>query len=116
MKDNVENEPRHCIRLDFRVSKYSRNDDVCSYFNKYLYDVILNDENGNENLIGKGCAILYLIEKAMNDGFDIIDAFDENHHEYIYDLVFDGNVIDGTKEIKSEWEDLMEESFKYFGF
>lgn len=98
-------------RVDFKSTKCIYEDSQSTYCNKYDYDAYLLSDDGTEILIGKGIAFLYLYGKAIDDGFDIIDAFDENHHESIYDLLFDGNVVDGTIGMKDEWEELMCDSF-----
>lgn len=93
------------ITLDIRTSRCTPDGDAYNYYNRYSYDVKLLTDDDREIFIGKGVSILYLCEKAMNEGFDILDAFDDNHHEEIYDLLYDGE--EGMKE---EWEKLFAEN------
>lgn len=91
------------ISLDLHVSKFSSDGDVNDYYNRYDYDVKLVDEETDEELlIGKGTSVLYLLEKSVDDSYDMIDAFDDNHHEGFYDLLFDEIGC-----VKDEWEESM---------
>ena len=98
------------ITLDIRTSRSTPDSDAYNYYNRYNYDVKLLTDDDREIFIGKGSSVLYLCEKAMNEGFDILHAFDDNHHEEIYDLLYDVDVIDGTEGMKDEWEDLIAEN------
>lgn len=91
------------ISLDLHVSKFSSDGDVNDYYNRYDYDVKLVDEETDEEfLIGKGTSVLYLLEKSVDDSYDMMDAFDDNHHEGFYDLLFDERGC-----VKDEWEESM---------
>lgn len=98
------------IRVDFKCSKSIIDDCSDSYYNRYYYDAYLEKVDGEDILIGKGNAVLYLYGKALDDGFDIIEAFEENQHESIYDLMFDGDKLEGTNGLKDDWDYLMSES------
>lgn len=98
------------ITLDIRTSRSTPDSDGHNYYNRYDYDVKLHTDDDQDIFIGKESSVLYLGEKAMNEGFDIIEAFDYNQHEGIYDLLYDGDVIDGTERIKDEWADLLVEN------
>lgn len=91
------------ISLDIRCIKDS--DDICAYFNRYEYDVLFATDDNSDVVIGKGVVVLYLCGKALNDGFDIIMAFDENHHEGVYDILFDCD--SGNDGLNDFWEDIM---------
>lgn len=99
------------IRVEFKASQSLMIDCPESYFNKYEYDVFLSIDVEKEIFIGKGIAVLYLYGKAMDEGVDIIEAFDENHHNGVYDILFDGNILAGTKGLKREWDEIMLDSY-----
>lgn len=96
------------ITLDIRTSRSTPDGDAYNYYNRYAYDVKLLTDGDQEVFIGKGSSVLYLCEKAVDEGFDILDAFDDNHHEEIYNLLYDE---DG--DMKDEWEDLFAENNSY---
>lgn len=90
------------ITLDIRTSQCTPEHDTYNYYNRYDYEVMLFSDDDDEYIfIGKGVSILYLCEKAINEGFDILDAFAENHHEKIYSILYNKN---GGKQ--EEWEEL----------
>lgn len=93
------------ITLDIRTSRSTPDGDAYNYYNRYDYDVKFLTDDNQEIFIGKGSSVLYLYEKTINEGFDILDAFDDNHHEEIYNLLFDE---DG--DMKDEWENLFAEN------
>ena len=93
------------ITLDIRTSRSTPDGDAYDYYNRYAYDVKLLTDDDTEIFIGKGSSVLYLCERAINEGFDIINAFDDNHHEEIYGLLYDE---DG--ETKDWWKDLFAEN------
>lgn len=67
------------ITLDIRTSQCTPEHDTYNYYNRYDYEVKLFSDGDDEYIfIGKGVSILYLCEKAINEGFDILDAFAEN--------------------------------------
>lgn len=96
------------ITLNIKTSRSTSDGEAYNYYNRYNYDVTLFTDDDQELFIGKGSSVLYLCEKAMNEGFDIIDAFDDNHHEGIYNLLYDGDVI-----MKDEWEELFDENYSF---
>lgn len=98
------------IILDIRTSRSTPDGDAYNYYNRFNYDVKLFTDDDEEVVIGKGSSVLYLCEKALNERFDIFYAFDDNHHDDIYSVIFEGNIIDGTKGMKDEWEELFMEN------
>lgn len=88
------------ITLDIRISRSTPDGGVYNYYNRYDYDVKLLTDN-QEIFIGRGSSVLYLGEKAMNDEFDLFDAFDENKHEEIYNLLYNEE-----GDLQDEWEDF----------
>lgn len=101
------------ITLRISTSCSSPSGDVSDCYRRYDYDVELSQDDGDSVIIGKGVSVLYLYDKAMAEGIDILDAFDENHHEDIYDTLFDGGFMTGTAGIKEEWQELLEENDIY---
>ena len=97
------------IHLEIQTSRSedSESGDCYDYYNRYEYDVILDHEDGTSTLIGKGIVVLYLCGKALNEGADLFDAFDENAHNDIYDAMFDYT----TNDLKPDWQDIMMDSF-----
>lgn len=95
------------IHLDIHTSKYSDQGDAGDCYNRYDYDVYLINDDDEKVLIGKGSAVLYQYSKMLRNGYDPIDAFDDNHHEEIYDLLFDGDYVYGTIVLKSDWEEML---------
>lgn len=65
------------ITLNIKTSRSTSDGEAYNYYNRYNYDVTLFTDDDQELFIGKGSSVLYLCEKAMNEGFDIIDAFDD---------------------------------------
>lgn len=93
------------ITLDIRTSRSTPDGDAYNYYNRYDYDVKFITDDDQELLIGKGSSVLYLCGKAIDEGFDILDAFDDNHHEEIYNLLYDEG-----GDMKEEWEYLLAEN------
>ena len=96
-----------CLSLNIRAMRSEDSGDYYDYFNRYEYDVMLDDEGDEPKKIGKGSAVLYLRGKAMNEDADIYDAFDQNTHNAIYEAMFDSM----TNELNPDWEEIMENSF-----
>ena len=99
------------IKLEFKVdiSEYKSENEA---YNKYEFDVLdVNDEYGTPGygtsvLVGKGKAILYLVEKKYMDyytGDGMEDSFCANCHEEFYDELFDSE----TGSLRDEYLDLM---------
>lgn len=100
------NEP--FIHIDIHTSQYSEQGDATDCYNKYNYDVYLTNEEDVEVLIGKGSAVLYQYGKMLKNGYDPMDAFDDNHHEEIYDLMFDDDYTTGVIGLNSDFEEMLE--------
>ncbi|MCQ2259393.1 MAG: hypothetical protein MJZ41_15615 [Bacteroidaceae bacterium] len=95
------------IHLEIKATRSEDSGEYYDYYNRYEYDVILELEDDSSILIGKGKVVLYLCGKAMNEGADLLDAFDENAHNEIYDAMFDYS----TKDLKPDWQDIMMDTF-----